>query len=263
MAKFTAIQATSNFVLAGIGILANPSGVRFDDIKSDSFTAQSSSGVLLEIEGYGFKGSLGRPKATGTVTGIEYFSQGTPVYKLTKAKYPFKELASSNDAQEHTEKIFAKDDTLNGSSGNDILYGFKGSDRINGKDGVDSLYGGDGRDFLNGGDGYDTLDGGKGKDSYVFKSDPNTGYDTIVKFQKDERIELKAKFFAGLEVGNLTAEQFVMGPYALEADDRIIYNPATGLLGHDPDGPGGIAQVYFAKVPAALDYLTAENFFII
>jgi len=263
MAKFTAIQPLNNFVLPGIGILASPSGVRFDDIESDSFTAQSSSGVLLEIEGYGFKGSLGRPKATGTVTDIEYFSQGTPVYKLTNAKYPFKDLASSNDSEEHTAKIFAKADIINGSIGNDVLYGFKGSDRVKGKDGVDTLYGGDGKDFLDGGDGYDTIDGGKGIDTYVFKSDPVTGLDTIVKFQKDEAIQLKAKFFAGLVVGELLPEQFVIGASALEEDDRIIYNPDTGLVGFDQDGAGGVAQVYFAKVQAGVDYLTAENFLII
>jgi Ca2+-binding RTX toxin-like protein len=266
MAKFTAIQPTSNFILAGISILANPNGVRFDDIEGGGFTAESSSGIRLEIEGHGFKGAFGRPKAVGTVTDIKYFSDGTPTYKLKDAKYAFKKLASSNDSAEHTEKIFAKDDIINGSKSSvsgDFLYGFDGDDRISGNAGNDALYGGRGRDVLNGGDGYDTLDGGKGKDAYVFKSDPNTGYDTIVKFQEGERIELKAKFFAELAVGELLDEQFVIASSAQEADDRIIFDSANGWLLYDVDGTGAVAPLYFAKMQPGVDYLSIDNFTII
>ena len=223
----------------------------------------SRAAVRLEIDGHGFKGAFGRPKAVGTVTDIKYFFDGTPTYKLKDAKYPFKDLASSNDSAEHTEKIFAKDDIINGSFGGDTLYGFNGNDRINGKDSNDTLYGDGGKDSLNGGDGYDTLDGGKGKDTYVFKSDPITGHDTIVKFQKGEHIELKAKFFAGLAVGELLEEQFVIGSSAQDADDRIIFDSANGWLIHDADGAGGVAPVYFARVQAGVDYLSADNFLII
>jgi len=262
MAKFIAIQPISNLVLAGISILADPNGVRFDDIEGDGFTAQSST-VRLEIKGHGFEGAFGRPKAVGTVTDIKYFFQGTPTYTLKDAKYSFHDLASSNNSAEHTKKIFAKDDVINGSFGVDYLYGFDGNDRINANDSGDALYGNDGKDSLNGGEGYDTLDGGKGKDTYVFKSDPVTGYDTIIKFQKDEHFELKAKFFAGLAVGELTAEQFAIGSSAQDADDRIIFDSANGLLLHDVDGAGGVAGVYFAKVQAGVDYLSEDNFLII
>ncbi len=262
MAKFTALQPISNAILEGIGLFSNPRGVRFEDIERDGFIAQSNN-ARLEVEGRGFKGALGRPKAEGTVTDIKFFSQGTPIYKLKDAKYSFHKLADSSNTAKHTSKIFAKDDVINGSFGNDILYGFGGNDRINGKTGNDTLYGGGGRDVLTGGDGFDTLDGGNGKDTYVFKSDPITGYDTIVKFQKGEAIHLKAKFFAGLEVGELTQEQFVIGAAAQDADDRIIYNSATGILSHDPDGAGGIAQITFARVQAGLNHLTEDSFLII
>ena len=79
MAKFTAKQPTSNVVLLGLGILANPSGVRFDDIEGDGFTAKSSS-IRMEIGGHGFHGFLGKPKAEGTVTDIKYFANGTLTY---------------------------------------------------------------------------------------------------------------------------------------------------------------------------------------
>jgi Ca2+-binding RTX toxin-like protein len=261
MAKFTAKQPTSNVVLLGLGILANPNGVRFDDIQDDGFTAQSSS-VRLEIGGDGFAGSLGRPKAVGTVTDIKYFANGTLTYKLSDADYPFHDLASSNDAAKHTQAIFAKDDILKGSFGADILEGFKGNDTFDGKASGDVLYGDGGKDSLNGGDGYDTLDGGKGIDTYVFKSDPNTGWDTIVKFEEGEQIELKAKVFAGLSVGVLAEEQLVIGTAAVEADDRIIYDPASGYLAYDADGVDGVTQVTFAKMQVNVD-LSAENFFVI
>jgi hypothetical protein len=262
MAKFVAKQPGYYVVLQGLGLLSNPNNVRFDDIEGDSFTAESQT-VRLEIEGHGFEGSLGRPKATGTVTDIKHYSSGTLTYKLTDAKYPLHDLANSNDSAEHTQKIFAKDDVFKGSIGNDTLEAFKGNDRLDGKDGVDALYGDSGKDILNGGSGYDTLDGGKGKDTYLLNSDPISGYDTITKFQKGEHFELKAKFFAGLEVGELAAEQFVIGTGAQDADDRIIYNSSNGLLGYDADGSGPIAQVYFAKVQAGVDYLSEENFLII
>ena len=261
MAKFTAFQPTSNVILAGIGILANPHGVRFDNIDGNGFSAESST-VRLEIGGDGFRGSLGRPKAVGTVTDIKYFLNGTPVYQLSHAKYPFHDLASSNDTAKHTQLIFAKDDKLIGSFGTDTLEGFKGSDRFDGKAGNDTLYGDGGKDTLGGGEGYDVLDGGKGKDTYVFKADPITGWDSITKFEKGEHIELKTKFFAGLEVGELTPDQFVVGSGPLDTNDRIIYNSATGYLSHDADGLGGAAPVIFAKIQVNADFLSADNFLV-
>ena len=65
-------------------------------------------------------------------------------------------------------------DTLNGTSGADIIFGFGGADNINGLAGADRLYGGlgddvltgaKGADFLSGGGGNDVLKGGKGADS--------------------------------------------------------------------------------------------------
>lgn len=266
MAKFVAKQPyTSKDVLLDIGILANPRGVRFDDTSKSGFTAHTQTGITLEVGGYGFKKTFlgaGQPKATGTVTDIKYFLNGTLIYKLSKAKYPFHDLAESNDAAKHTKAIFAKDDVLKGSFGNDILRGFKGNDRIEGKAGNDYLYGDGGKDTLIGGKGSDILDGGKGRDTYVFNADPITGWDTIVKFQKGEQIHLKAKFFPGLMPGELLPEQFFIGASAQDADHRIIYNPSNAFLYYDPDGVGGIGQIPFAKVQSGVDYLTTDNFLI-
>ncbi|MCF7699270.1 calcium-binding protein [Loktanella sp. M215] len=57
--------------------------------------------------------------------------------------------------------LFGEDgaDSMNGGSGNDLLFGGAGDDILEGGWGDDSLTGGEGRDLLNGGGGNDVLDG--------------------------------------------------------------------------------------------------------
>lgn len=95
----------------------------------------------------------------------------------------------------------AGNDTLNGGNGLDSLDGGDNNDILNGGNDVDQLSGGAGNDVLNGGNdddvlnggaGNDTLNGGNGKDTYVFT---DAGTDTIVSFEKNEKIDL-----SGLDV---------------------------------------------------------------
>ncbi|HJV27988.1 MAG TPA: hypothetical protein VJ673_20070 [Aromatoleum sp.] len=58
-----------------------------------------------------------------------------------------------------------KNDTLNGGTTDDQLYGRQGNDVLNGGDGNDLLFGEAGSDSLNGGMGNDYLDGGTGADT--------------------------------------------------------------------------------------------------
>jgi Ca2+-binding RTX toxin-like protein len=67
---------------------------------------------------------------------------------------------------------------VNGTSGNDViygdgdrnqLYGLGGDDKLWGSMGKDWLYGGDGNDVLKGGGGQDSLTGGSGADQFVFR----------------------------------------------------------------------------------------------
>ncbi|WP_296129339.1 retention module-containing protein [Pseudomonas sp. Ga0074129] len=55
-------------------------------------------------------------------------------------------------------------DTLSGDGGNDLIYGGSGNDTLNGDAGNDHLYGGIGNDTLNGGIGIDFLNGETGND---------------------------------------------------------------------------------------------------
>ena len=59
---------------------------------------------------------------------------------------------------------------INGTSGNDTLYGNFGMDKLLGGAGNDKLVAGEGNDILYGGAGKDYLSGGQGADTFLFKS---------------------------------------------------------------------------------------------
>jgi hypothetical protein len=56
-------------------------------------------------------------------------------------------------------------DTLTGTTGNDMMSGGNGDDSLNGNDGNDTMSGGNGDDTLQGGRGNDAIDGGNGNDT--------------------------------------------------------------------------------------------------
>src|SRR3954469_7159363 len=65
----------------------------------------------------------------------------------------------------------AKEDTLAGMAGNDTLNGGSGADKIWGGSGNDNLSGGSGNDLLVGGFGADRMDGGNANDVLLSRSD--------------------------------------------------------------------------------------------
>jgi Ca2+-binding RTX toxin-like protein len=63
-------------------------------------------------------------------------------------------------------------------------------------------------------------------------------------------------------VGNLASAAFAVGTSAHDADDRIIYDPASGFLFFDQDGAGtGFAPVHFATVAPGTN-LTPGDFIV-
>lgn len=56
------------------------------------------------------------------------------------------------------------DDTIDGSTANDLVYGNEGEDIIRGNFGNDSLFGGKGKDAILAGDGNDSINGGQDAD---------------------------------------------------------------------------------------------------
>ncbi|WP_158290254.1 putative Ig domain-containing protein [Ramlibacter sp. WS9] len=146
----------------------------------------------------------------------------------------------------------ALNNVIVGSAGANNLYGLDGADTLRGLGGADWLEGGNGDDVLVGGLGRDTLVGGAGRDVMVFDVAPGTANaDTIRGFSAPaDTIELvrDAGFQALAGPGTLAASAFVIGRFALGAEDRIMYDRASGNLYYDADGTGAIGAVQIATL---------------
>ena len=104
---------------------------------------------------------------------------------------------------------------------------------------------------LTGGSAADVLTGGVGRDTFVFAAALGpTNVDVIRGFDPvGDTISLASSVFAGLNAGTLTVGAFHVGAAAADADDRIIYDRATGSLFFDQDGSGSqFAAVKFATL---------------
>ncbi|WP_410055170.1 M10 family metallopeptidase C-terminal domain-containing protein [Microvirga sp. Mcv34] len=144
------------------------------------------------------------------------------------------------------------------------MDGFAGNDTISGGNGSDHLIGGTGHDLLSGGLGKDTLTGGDGRDTFIFDTDPTSANtDSIRDFKPaDDTIRLAKSIFTALsQNGSLVASSFWAGSGAHDEDDRIIYNPTTGVLFYDPDGTGSATAVAVSKLAPKLK-MTHADFFI-
>jgi Ca2+-binding RTX toxin-like protein len=127
---------------------------------------------------------------------------------------------------------------------------------LDGKAGDDLLVGGEAADILIGGMGNDTLVGGHGADIFKFNAALSVGsnVDTILDFANtSDKIDLSRSVFAKFEAASIgqapSADNFVKGSGALDANDYLIYNAATGVLSYDADGNGTtFAAVAFAKI---------------
>ena len=125
------------------------------------------------------------------------------------------------------------------------------------------ISGNDGGNLISGQGGADILIGNGGADMFAFTSSIYGGIDQIADFQAGiDRIGLDDSEFAGLTLGVLPAGAFRSGVAALDADDRIIYNPVTGQLFFDADGSGVGAAVQFANLSNNLS-LSASDFQVI
>jgi Ca2+-binding RTX toxin-like protein len=145
--------------------------------------------------------------------------------------------------------------TLTGNELANTIIGLTGNDRLNG---------GLGSDILDGGLGSDTLRGSSGTDLFAFTTALGaTNVDTVADFSVvSDTIRLENAIFAGLATGVLSAGAFFKGTAAHDADDRIVYNAATGGLFFDKDGTGAAAAVQFATVSTGLA-ITNSNFAVV
>lgn len=146
-----------------------------------------------------------------------------------------------------------------------LITGNAASNILNGAAGNDTLNGATGNDTLNGSIGLDTLIGGLGNDIFQFTTAPNavTNRDTITDYNVvADTFHLDNAVYGGLAAGALAVGAFHIGAGAAAADDRIIYNSATGALTFDSNGNAAGGSVHFATVGVGLG-LTNADFFII
>jgi len=135
--------------------------------------------------------------------------------------------------------------TINGT-GNDLANVIIGNTAAN------QLDGGLGDDTLDGGLGNNILTSGAGYDSFRFTTighvDEITDYNVA-----NDTIKLENAVFTALTTtGTLAASQFQIGPSALDDNDFIIYDSATGKLLYDADGNGAGAAVEIAILTGGL-----------
>jgi Ca2+-binding RTX toxin-like protein len=138
-----------------------------------------------------------------------------------------------------------------GNNTANILTGNDGNNSLNGGKGNDRLIGGLGNDKLIGKAGADVLTGGSGGDSFVFDVKPdNTSVDKIRDFSSaaGDKLMLDHSIFAELSLSGFSDENFVLGRKALEADDKLIYDQASGILSYDADGSAAGVAIHVADL---------------
>ena len=146
------------------------------------------------------------------------------------------------------------------------LIGNSAANGLNAGDGNDRLSGAAGNDILAGGAGNDTLIGGVDLDIFLFNTALNaaSNVDTVSDFSvANDTVRLENTIFTALtSAGTLNADAFHIGAAAADAEDRIIYNSATGGLFYDSDGTGAGGMTQFAKLAPGLA-LTNADFFVV
>lgn len=147
------------------------------------------------------------------------------------------------------------------------LVGNSSANTLSGDSGHDVISGGGGMDVLIGGLGRDLLTGGADADVFVFNAplSSRSNRDTIADFGNGaDMLRLDSAIFTQLSAGALDAGNFVSGAgaAALDGDDFIVYDTATGVVSYDRNGNLSGGSVQFA-VLTGTPGLTEGDFVIV
>jgi Ca2+-binding RTX toxin-like protein len=150
-----------------------------------------------------------------------------------------------------------------GSHVENVTLTGSGSAGVQGTAAANALAGNAGDNSLDGREGNDILTGGEGDDRFVFSTAPDAANaDTITDFTTGEdQLAFDDALFA-LALGALDAGAFVSGDgqtAAADADDRFIYDTASGGLYYDADGTAAGDAVKIATLGGA-PALSASDF---
>jgi Ca2+-binding RTX toxin-like protein len=164
----------------------------------------------------------------------------------------------------------ALNNAVTGNAGANVLDGGEGKDTIVGGAGNDTLLGSGGNDGLDAGHGNDVMTGGSGADGFHFHATPGAADADVVTDFVSGADRLWLDHLAFTEIGALGAfaagdARFFSGGGATsgaDADDRVIYDTATGNLYYDADGSGAGASLVFGTLQGAPP-LTAVDFSVL
>lgn len=264
------IQNVERVQLLGSAFRDNVTGTS----RSDIFDGAGGSDILRGGAGndilYGgededeLTGGAGRDRLVGGTDDDVYIIDADDVIVENQDEGLDKVVADFTYALgKHVENLTLKgsgDIDGTGNAASNIIRGNEGDNHLWGGARSDILWGRDGDDVLDGGSGADSLEGGAGNDTFVLGD--TSAIDTVTDFSTiRDVIALDHNAFS-LTVGELAPEKFHLGAAAADADDRLIYDPATGALYFDSDGNGGIAQIQVAALTAGLA-LSAADFVVI
>jgi serralysin len=199
---------------------------------NDTYTVDAGGDVVLEGEGQGI--DLVKSKVS--------FTLGNNVERLT---------LTGRGAIDGT-----------GNNAANLITGNGSANVLSGRGANDTIKGGAGADDLHGGAGNDRLTGGSGADDFYFDTglSGSMNVDRITDFSgADDSIYLDRSIFRAISTdGPLSAAAFRLGAAAADAEDRIIYDSATGKIYYDADGSGAGAKVLFAQVTAGTTLTNAD-----
>ena len=141
-----------------------------------------------------------------------------------------------------------------------------GSDKLSN---IENVIAGNYADTITGSKLSNTLTGGTGNDTFVFNTalDATTNVDTITDFSAGDKIALSKSIFKAFAKDKTVAtDKLVYGDKAIDTNDFIIYDQATGKLYYDADGSGSKSQkIQIALIGSSDTHatLTAADFTII
>ncbi|MEA3011575.1 MAG: hypothetical protein QOD42_120 [Sphingomonadales bacterium] len=113
--------------------------------------------------------------------------------------------------------------------------------------------------------GINQLTGGSGADVFAFISPLGPGNIDVITdmVSGTDLIVIDNAQFTGMAEGLLAAGAFVLGSAALDADDRILYNQATGAVYFDADGNGTAAAAVQFLTLQTMPAIVATDFFVL
>ena len=264
MVKVVARQPVDAAALERLKNVLDPEDAAFSDGRPNRFTVEADD-VRAEVKGKGFTYfAFTDTPQSGTISEIKIHVSGDLAYVIKDAGIDVGEMVDNPPKAElgDTEAVFGKD-TFTGSSGDDVFAAGGKNDKLFGKGGDDDLHGdaGEGRARRRQWLGYARRRERQGH--LFFRDPPGSGIDAIVSFESGETFKIARNDFAGLAKGELAGGQFVEGTEAQDANDRFIYDSATGAVYHDPDGAGGAAQTQFARILVDQGNFGAGNIFVV